>query len=125
MGKVISDTALQFTVDFGVPSYSRKIIWLRLATSNHNPKVIAQYYLESIEELGGMATSGSYLAGLLGSLLTQHAPTCTESGFVMHVLPHSVIQLTGVATGFKKLFFSTGHMADHFLIWLASDCLMA
>ncbi len=34
-------------------SYSSKIIWLKLSSSNHNPKIIARYYLESVENAGG------------------------------------------------------------------------
>ena len=34
--------------------FSRKIIWLHVATSNSNPKVIARYYLESTEKLAGI-----------------------------------------------------------------------
>ena len=35
-------------------SFSRKIIWLKLSNTNSDPRVIARYYLESIEHAGGM-----------------------------------------------------------------------
>lgn len=37
--------------------YLRKIIWLELSSSNHNPNVIARYYLESVEKAGGTTPS--------------------------------------------------------------------
>ena len=33
--------------------FSRKIIWLKVAPSNSDPKVIARYYLEEIEKIAG------------------------------------------------------------------------
>lgn len=36
-------------------SFARKIIWLKLAPSNSDPRIIARYYLEAIEELAGMS----------------------------------------------------------------------
>ena len=35
--------------------FSRKILWLRVSPTNHNPKVIARLYLECVEEVGGKA----------------------------------------------------------------------
>ena len=32
-------------------SYSRKIIWLKLTPTNSDPKVVAKFYLQSIEEV--------------------------------------------------------------------------
>lgn len=31
--------------------FSRKIMWLKVSPTNHNPKVIARFYLETVEEV--------------------------------------------------------------------------
>ena len=34
-------------------SFSCKILWLKLSPTNHDPKVIARYYVELLEQLSG------------------------------------------------------------------------
>ena len=34
--------------------FSRKLLWMKVAPTNHNPKVIARYYLECVEQCGGI-----------------------------------------------------------------------
>ena len=38
-----------------ITRFSRKIIWLKVASTNHDPKVVLQYYLESVEVIQGIA----------------------------------------------------------------------
>ena len=33
--------------------FSRKIIWLRVSPTDHDPKVVAKFYLQSLEEVAG------------------------------------------------------------------------
>ena len=34
--------------------FSRRIMWLKVASSNNNPKFIASYYFECVRKVGGM-----------------------------------------------------------------------
>ncbi len=38
---------------FLICSYSRKIMWLKVATTNNDPKVILLYYLQALLRLKG------------------------------------------------------------------------
>lgn len=33
--------------------FSRRILWLRVARTNNNPKVVASYFLDYVEEIAG------------------------------------------------------------------------
>lgn len=44
------------TIHAAIDGYSRRIMWVRTAYSNNNPRIIAQYYLETIETVGGCPT---------------------------------------------------------------------
>ena len=35
-------------------SYSRKVLWLKLSSTNNDPRVIVQYFLDTVAERGGM-----------------------------------------------------------------------
>ena len=43
-----------FSVHGCIDGFSRKVIWLKVGSSNKNPDIIARYYLDAISELGGM-----------------------------------------------------------------------
>jgi len=43
--------------------YSRRVLWLHAGNSNNNPRVIAWYYLQCVQELKG-TTSYNHKAGL-------------------------------------------------------------
>ena len=34
--------------------YSRKLMWLKVASTNHNPHVIVDYYLNAVAEFKGL-----------------------------------------------------------------------
>lgn len=35
-------------------SFSQKILWLEVSPTNHNPKVVARFYLETVERVTGI-----------------------------------------------------------------------
>ena len=41
-----------FAIHGAIDGLSRKILWLRVASSNNNPKIIASYYMDCIRQLG-------------------------------------------------------------------------
>ena len=43
-----------FSVHGCIDGFSRRILWLEVASSNKNPKVIADYFLSAIQQLGGV-----------------------------------------------------------------------
>ena len=34
--------------------FSRKMLWLKVTPTNHDPKVVGRFYLECVESVGGM-----------------------------------------------------------------------
>ena len=45
-----------FCTHGAVDGYSRKCLWLAVATTNHKPEVISHYYLHTIKKLGKIPT---------------------------------------------------------------------
>ena len=43
--------AYGFAIHGAIDGFSRKVLWLRVASSNNNPKVIASYYMDCIRQL--------------------------------------------------------------------------
>ena len=44
-----------FCVYGAIDGFSRRILWLEVASSNNDPKIIAQYYLDCVRQLGATA----------------------------------------------------------------------
>ncbi len=42
-----------FSVHGCIDGFSRRLIWLEVNTTNKNPEVIAQYYLDAVKQIGG------------------------------------------------------------------------
>ena len=42
-----------FAIHGAIDGYSRRILWLEVGPSNNNPSVIAKYFLDTIQQLGG------------------------------------------------------------------------
>ena len=41
--------------------YSRRILWLKVASTNNDPYVIARYFLDCVTELGGRYVANSII----------------------------------------------------------------
>lgn len=46
-----------FAIHGCIDGFSRKILWLEVASSNNNPRIIASYYLNTIKQLGFLPTA--------------------------------------------------------------------
>lgn len=44
-----------FCVHGAIDGFSRRILWLEVASSNNDPRIVAQYYLDCVQQLGGTA----------------------------------------------------------------------
>lgn len=44
-----------FCVHGAIDGFSRRILWLEVSSSNSDPRVVAQYYLDCVKQLGGTA----------------------------------------------------------------------
>ena len=45
-----------FAIHGCIDGFSRRIMWLKVGSSNNDPRVIAKYFLQCIEEVGGVPT---------------------------------------------------------------------
>lgn len=41
----------RFPIHGAIDGYSRKVLWLKVASANDNPKIVAVHYLECLKEL--------------------------------------------------------------------------
>ena len=44
-----------FCIHGAIDGFSRRILWLEVASSNNDPRIVAQYYLDCVRQLGGTA----------------------------------------------------------------------
>ena len=44
-----------FCIHGAIDGFSRRIVWLEVASSNNDPRIIAQYFLDYVRQLGGTA----------------------------------------------------------------------
>jgi hypothetical protein len=40
--------------------WSRYVIWLKVHVTNHDPRVIARYYLDAVKKIGGMRVDSQF-----------------------------------------------------------------
>lgn len=55
MGKLneTDDVCIFFIIYISFSTFSRRIMWLHVSSTNHNPVVILHYYLTCVEKIGG------------------------------------------------------------------------
>ncbi|KAK6171696.1 hypothetical protein SNE40_018136 [Patella caerulea] len=63
-----------FCIHGCVDGFSRRIIWLRVGETNNNPKVIARYYLEAVQQLEVVPAKIRCDLGTENSILTNLQP---------------------------------------------------
>lgn len=87
--------------------FSRKIIWLKLSTSNHDPRIIARYYLESVEKAKGINTCWQlvlfYFCGYLGCPKVVRADYGTENASVAKI--HLAFRMNHTSDPAKNFFY--------------------
>ena len=87
-----------FAISGCIDGYSRKVIWLKVYTTNNDPKVIAGYYYEAITENGGCSRK---LRGDLG----------TENSVVKQIHPNFGGQyLEGTSQANQRIEHFWGHV---------------
>ena len=80
-----------FSVHGCIDGFSRKLIWLKVGSSNKNPDVIAHYYLDASSELGGMPMSVP-----LFFIISRYSDSRFQLGYWVvpfHLLPLNTLQI--------------------------------
>ena len=65
------DKPFGFCTHGAIDGYSRRVMWLEVGPSNNNPHIIAQYYVDCVQQMGGTSriiradcgTENVYVAG--------------------------------------------------------------